>query len=215
MKIRKVGILEGSNVHLTADAGDFAALVTNYEISEDGVSVFFDIIIGQGPSARRIKLEIPLSKGIIDAQRDMPMNLAPDGSIREYESKYLAAIIFKDQIFLAADDFITNTFMEEAVLLVKKAVFEQDNKLKRLKTEVEAIERILSQTGLYKHSPIPEMVKLVVWERDEGKCVRCGSTQNLHFAHIIPVIKGGGNSEQNIQLLCADCNLEKSDKIAF
>ncbi|MBV8860157.1 MAG: HNH endonuclease, partial [Acidobacteria bacterium] len=60
-----------------------------------------------------------------------------------------------------------------------------------------------------------EAVKLLVYTRDEGKCVRCGSMENLHFDHIIPVSKGGGTSESNIQLLCDYCNLQKSDKIAF
>lgn len=202
MRIRKVGILIGRDLQLAADAGDFAALITNYEASEDSTIVRFDIIIGQEPSAKTIKLEVPLSQRILEAQRDTPVNLAPDGSIREYESKYIAGLMFKNQIFLATDEFITNTFMEEAVLLTKKYVFEQDNRLKKLRLEVETIERVLSQTGAYKRTAIPEIVKLVVWERDEGKCVRCGSTQNLHFDHIIPVIKGGGSSEENIQVLC-------------
>ncbi|MGH6850309.1 MAG: HNH endonuclease [Methylocella sp.] len=66
-----------------------------------------------------------------------------------------------------------------------------------------------------KRDPIPEEVKLLVWARDGGSCVRCGSKQELHFDHIIPVAKGGGNSEANIQILCQTCNLKKSDKIAI
>ena len=72
----------------------------------------------------------------------------------------------------------------------------------------------LSQQGVQR-TPISEPVKLLVWTRDEGKCVRCGSSENLHFDHIIPVAKGGGNSENNIQILCEHCNLQKSDRIAF
>ena len=33
------------------------------------------------------------------------------------------------------------------------------------------------------------------------------------YDHIIPVAKGGGNSAENVQLLCGDCNRQKSDHI--
>lgn len=60
---------------------------------------------------------------------------------------------------------------------------------------------------------IPSDVKARVWERDNGRCVMCRATNKLHFDHIIPVAKGGGNSVDNIQILCQTCNLKKSDKI--
>ena len=61
---------------------------------------------------------------------------------------------------------------------------------------------------------IPTSVKLEVWKRDKGKCVQCGSTDNLHFDHILPFSKGGTSLKaENIQLLCARHNLEKRDKI--
>jgi hypothetical protein len=61
---------------------------------------------------------------------------------------------------------------------------------------------------------IPTLVKLEVWKRDKGICVKCGSNNNLHFDHIIPYAKGGSSLvAANIQLLCARHNLEKSDNI--
>lgn len=61
---------------------------------------------------------------------------------------------------------------------------------------------------------IPTRVKLAVWKRDSGKCVLCGSTENLHFDHIIPWSKGGSSlTPENIQLLCGKHNLQKRDKI--
>ena len=60
---------------------------------------------------------------------------------------------------------------------------------------------------------ISEQVKNAVWRRDEGKCVQCGSNENLEFDHIIPHSKGGANTKRNIQLLCESCNRKKSDKI--
>jgi hypothetical protein len=61
---------------------------------------------------------------------------------------------------------------------------------------------------------IPTSVKLAVWKRDKGKCIQCGSSDNLHFDHILPYSKGGTSlKEENIQLLCARHNLQKHDKI--
>lgn len=60
---------------------------------------------------------------------------------------------------------------------------------------------------------ISQRVKDLVWNRDNGKCVECGSNENLEFDHIIPHSKGGANTYRNIQLLCEGCNRVKSDKI--
>lgn len=65
------------------------------------------------------------------------------------------------------------------------------------------------------HDPvIPSAVKLAVWKRDNGKCVTCGSPENLHFDHRIPYSQGGSSkATENIQILCAKHNLAKKDKI--
>ena len=61
---------------------------------------------------------------------------------------------------------------------------------------------------------IPTPVKLAVWKRDGGRCVMCGSAENLHFDHVIPFSRGGSSlREENVQLLCAKHNLEKHDAI--
>lgn len=57
---------------------------------------------------------------------------------------------------------------------------------------------------------IPQRVRELVMERDNGKCTVCSSTQNLHFDHIVPFSKGGSSdTEKNIRLLCAKHNLEQ------
>ena len=61
---------------------------------------------------------------------------------------------------------------------------------------------------------IPSAVKLEVWKRDGGKCVKCGSVTELHFDHVLPYAKGGTSiTPENVQLLCARHNLQKSDRI--
>jgi hypothetical protein len=68
--------------------------------------------------------------------------------------------------------------------------------------------------GIENSRIIPSHVKLDVWKRDKGKCVLCGSNQNLHYDHDIPFSRGGSSiTAKNIRILCAKCNLKKHDRI--
>jgi hypothetical protein len=61
---------------------------------------------------------------------------------------------------------------------------------------------------------IPSYIKKDVWKRDQGKCVLCGESKNLHFDHELPFSRGGTSLlVNNIRLLCVKCNLKKSNKI--
>lgn len=57
-----------------------------------------------------------------------------------------------------------------------------------------------------------------IFRRDNFRCQICGrSAQDegviLHVDHIIPISKGGKTEWDNLQTLCQDCNLGKSNKI--
>jgi hypothetical protein len=83
------------------------------------------------------------------------------------------------------------------------------DKLQQKKREVfKAIARVTQNEppSAEKRLPIPNDVKMYVWQRDGGRCVKCGSQQNLEYDHIIPIAKGGSNTARNIQLLCEHCN---------
>ena len=62
--------------------------------------------------------------------------------------------------------------------------------------------------------PIPDDVKMFVWQRDNGRCVICGSQENLEDDHIIPISKGGSNTARNIQLLCEKHNRSKGGNLS-
>jgi len=82
------------------------------------------------------------------------------------------------------------------------------------KTVDQKEKRVKELKDLDHNRMIPTSVKLEVWKRDKGCCVQCGSTDNLHFDHILPYSKGGTSLKaENIQLLCARHNLQKHDKI--
>jgi hypothetical protein len=55
--------------------------------------------------------------------------------------------------------------------------------------------------------------------RDHSRCRLCGATPasdpaiKLHVDHIVPVSKGGASSLANLQTLCEQCNLGKSNVV--
>ncbi len=103
---------------------------------------------------------------------------------------------------------------EEVALRIKTLHFQDELALKRLREQVanfEAIERGAGEGA--GRQPIPDDVKLLVWSRDGGACVRCHATTDLHFDHIIPLSRGGGDHAENIQLLCRSCNLKKGSRL--
>ena len=55
-------------------------------------------------------------------------------------------------------------------------------------------------------------ILLVVKERDKG-CRLGGATEDLQIDHIFPQSLGGLGTENNLQMLCRDCNLFKSDNL--
>ena len=104
--------------------------------------------------------------------------------------------------------------LDEVVLRIKSLHFQDDEALKRLREQVanfEAIERNLAAHPV--REAIPDDVKLLVWTRDGGACIKCGSTVELQFDHIIPLSRGGGDQAENIQLLCRSCNLAKGPRL--
>jgi hypothetical protein len=53
--------------------------------------------------------------------------------------------------------------------------------------------------------PISEQAKGLVYERDRGRCLACGSNELIQYDHIVPWSMGGDNAPQNLRLLCAGC----------
>ena len=61
---------------------------------------------------------------------------------------------------------------------------------------------------------IPDGVRVAVLVRAGGRCRRCRSATNLEVDHLIPISKGGGSDESNLQTLCRGCNRRKWKKDA-
>jgi hypothetical protein len=65
----------------------------------------------------------------------------------------------------------------------------------------------------YDRKQIPSWLKQKVWDRDGGRCVICGSDENLQYDHDIPVARGGATTVKNIRILCKSCNKRKGARI--
>ena len=98
---------------------------------------------------------------------------------------------------------------EELQLLVLDAFDAERRKFEHLRNLFAADNR----TKADRERHIPEDVRIAVWRRDGGKCVKCSSQERLEYDHIIPFSLGGSNTTRNVQLLCERCNRRKGGKI--
>ena len=75
-----------------------------------------------------------------------------------------------------------------------------------------------NKTKIANARTIPLSLRLKVLNRDKFRCVFCGKSPatdlgtKLHIDHITPFSKGGSNKLENLQTLCEECNLGKSDR---
>lgn len=79
-------------------------------------------------------------------------------------------------------------------------------------------QEILSLEGPPKRGHISKHARLLVCERAGWKCQGCGADltaagdRDIHIDHITPVARFGATRDDNLQLLCRDCNLRKGSK---
>jgi hypothetical protein len=132
---------------------------------------------------------------ILEAQQSLPQLLAAEEG-RQYW-------IFKDRFYWDNDELTA----EEVRLLLLERERRRAKQIERARAHSEGLETPQRQS-------IPDEVKLFVWQRDGGKCIRCATDANLEFDHIIPLTMGGSNTARNIQLLCQDCNRAKGGNLA-
>jgi len=54
-----------------------------------------------------------------------------------------------------------------------------------------------------------------VLERDEWRCQKCGSLENLQVHHKIKRSRQGGDALRNLVTLCAYCHMEEYGQLCF
>jgi 5-methylcytosine-specific restriction endonuclease McrA len=145
------------------------------------------------------------TKELLELQRREPQRLDAGAWRSRWAYRDLVLTIDSDEPEPIRDK------QKEAVM-VKHFVLSRERDYERVRREVEALEN-LEKLDRLPREPIPESVRLFVWQRDGGQCVKCGSRARLEFDHIIPLAAGGSNTERNIQLLCEPCNRSKGSTI--
>ena len=53
--------------------------------------------------------------------------------------------------------------------------------------------------------PASQVVRFAVWCRDRGRCVDCGTAEEVGFDEILPPDSGGARTAANVELRCSDC----------
>ena len=210
MKVYKIADIINNEIVFCAERGwkqiDVCVMLTNLQPANEprpDSAWRMEIKLDKGPKAKSMILDLPELLSINDSL-DGPLFLADN-----------RLVFYCNRIFMPERVPKSAAEREEIILRTKKLVYDEQADLANLKAAVANLEAAIEYTKSGpKRDPIPEDVKLLVWARDGGACVRCGQKKELHFDHIIPVAKGGGNDEANIQILCQPCNLKKADKIA-
>lgn len=161
----------------------------------------FPIPIGKGSTKRNIEFQIGSKADDI---------YSPEGSEPKRWAENKNFYFFRGKVIsVEGREGISE---DELLLRIKHKVLREERILNRIKKEVEAFENF-ERLPVARRERIPESVRLFVWQRDEGKCIKCGSQEHLEFDHIIPIAQGGSNTERNVQLLCEMCNRQKGKGI--
>jgi hypothetical protein len=114
--------------------------------------------------------------------------------------------LFRDEFFCDDDGYDST----EVKALVLERLMQRERRVRRAVALMEQ-EEVLAEPA---RELIPDEVRIFVWNRDGGRCVRCGSQERLEFDHVIPIRLGGSNTARNLQVLCEACNRAKGASLS-
>jgi Holliday junction DNA helicase RuvB len=191
-----------------------------------------DLVIGKGTKARFLKLDLQPFTVIGTTSNPLRVDKELSRSMFELDferynideiSRIINTHAKQQQIDISLDAVnLISTYSNECpadALRVLKQVFTYANVhsgghiTPAITKDAITIFNIKTNSTIPERQPISTDVMMLVWQRDQGRCVKCGNQEKLEYDHIIPVSKGGSNTARNIQLLCEHCNRTKSANI--
>lgn len=205
--------------------GDVIGLLMNLRAAENPADLQWTVEVRFATDKERQEIKLPLERFLsaadLDASSRKPLAFSglrlvrPSPNDADGPSQDLSWLwIFRDALYVT-ERAPRSAEMTDVALEIKALFFRRTDDLRRLREEVANYEAIETNTGRSSgRPPVPDDVKLAVWSRDGGACVRCGSKAELHFDHVIPYSRGGSSIADNLQVLCRTCNLAKANRLA-
>jgi hypothetical protein len=169
-------------------------------LQKSGFWIFAEYRLVSGSLRSRRGWSVAAARRLMERQVEAPVQLHEDASRRR------RWWIFRDEIYWE-DEGLGEV---EVKALALERLARNDRRIKRAVAMMEQADTFTAPT----RAAIPDEVKIFVWNRDGGRCVRCQSIQSLEYDHIIPLALGGANTARNLQLLCEACNRAKGASIA-
>ena len=168
---------------------------TTARFEKTGTWIFSRYRFSAGALEAKRSLNRAAYDALICCQSNAPVQVLDDPERRR------SCWLFRDEFYWDDDGYDAT----QIKALVLQRLSQKDRRLKNALALMEQAAAI--EAGV--RPPIPDDVRVFVWQRDGGSCVSCGSRERLEFDHVIPVALGGSNTARNLQLLCETCNRQK------
>lgn len=120
---------------------------------------------------------------------------APVAFMTEQSRSYWA---FEDRFYWSDDELDSR----DVLALIR----ERERRSRRKLERAHAVMAQDEHEPVMRRERVPGEIRQLVFERDGGACVECGSTFEIQFDHVIPFSMGGATTAENLQVLCAPCN---------
>jgi hypothetical protein len=155
----------------------------------------YHLVLGRRPS--QASWSSKRQKALLEAQGLQPTPaLSSDGRVYW---------LFEDRLYWEGDQLGAH----DVLALIRDRERRQQRKLERAHAAMAA-----NAADVLRREVIAREIKLAVFERDGARCVECGSNFDIQYDHVIPFSMGGASTVENLQILCSDCNRQKSASLA-
>ena len=98
------------------------------------------------------------------------------------------------------------TFNSKEIICLLEGISKKDGSFYSDRNVWDAICRV-------ERGKVSNKMRFAVYSRDGNRCRKCGSSYDLEVDHIFPISKGGKTVIDNLQTLCHNCNVAKSNKV--